>query len=160
MNLGTTIKVAGGLLPPQLLERIAAGDSTLVGTAAADFHEENTVALNQAINRAWSVLTARWATFRPQLAQLPESDRATVLTRDKWLLPLFQELGYGRLPIAKAIEVDGREYAISHGYGHVPIHMLGANVSGVPSGSRTVCTTFRRRLRFSSPTPPPTPERP
>lgn len=130
MNLGTTIKVAGGLLPPQLLERIAAGDSTLVGTAAADFHEENTVALNQAINRAWSALTARWATFRAQIAGLPESDRATVLTRDKWLLPLFQELGYGRLaPERAAIVADDRPFAISHRWGHVPIHLVGARLS-------------------------------
>jgi hypothetical protein len=130
MNLGTTIKVVGGLLPPQLLERIAAGDSALVGTAPADFHEETPVSLNQAINRAWSALTTRWSTFRAQLAQLPEADRATVLTRDKWLLPLFQELGYGRLsPERAALVADDRAFAISHRWGHVPIHLVGARRS-------------------------------
>ncbi|MHB8870190.1 MAG: Eco57I restriction-modification methylase domain-containing protein, partial [Thermoleophilia bacterium] len=55
-------------------------------------------------------------------------DPGTTPTREKWLLPLFQELGYGRLPTAKAHEIDGRIYAISHGWGHVPIHLVGLNV--------------------------------
>jgi hypothetical protein len=32
--------------------------------------------------------------------RLPESDAGTTLTRERWLLILFQELGYGRLQTA------------------------------------------------------------
>src|SRR5262249_39210787 len=49
-------------------------------------------------------------------------------TRERWLLPLFQELDFGRLTTAKAIEVDGRSYPVSHGWGHVPIHLVGSHI--------------------------------
>ena len=60
--------------------------------------------------------------------KLPDSDPATTLTREKWLLPAFNELGYGRLLTAKAIELDGRSYAVSHGWQHTPLHLVGAGV--------------------------------
>src|SRR5690606_17301773 len=42
---------------------------------------------------------------------------------------LFQELGYGRLQGKKAIEIEGKEYPISHGWeNHVPIHLLSAKL--------------------------------
>jgi hypothetical protein len=130
MNLGTTVKVAGGLFPTQLLERLVAGDPTLVGTRPADFHEGSATELNQAINRAWTTLVGRWTTFKAARAQLPDGDRATSLTRDRWLLPLLQELGYGRLPAARsAIVADDRSFAISHRWGHVPIHLIGAGLA-------------------------------
>lgn len=119
------ITVEGGLLPPQLLERIAGGDTRVVGLSPGDYHCDSIPELNQGINRAWASLTGRWATFRRALATLPETDRATALTREKWLLPLFQELGYGRLTSAKSQEVDGRTFPISHRWGHTSIHLLG-----------------------------------
>ena len=130
MNLGTTIKVMGGLLPQQLLERVAAGDPALPGTKTADYHQDSSNELNQTINRAWAALTGRWASFKAARAALPEGNRATALTRDRWLLPLFQELGYGRLPVERtAIIADDRPFAISHRWSHVPIHLLGAGLS-------------------------------
>ncbi|RRR68806.1 MAG: hypothetical protein EI684_17000 [Candidatus Viridilinea halotolerans] len=51
-----------------------------------------------------------------------------LLTRERWLLPLFQELGYGRLQIAKPVEVSSKSYALSHGWEHVPIHLVGCRV--------------------------------
>ena len=50
------------------------------------------------------------------------------MTRERWLLPLFQELGYGRLVTAKAIEVEGQSYPISHGWLNTPIHLVGSRV--------------------------------
>jgi hypothetical protein len=130
MNLGTTVKIAGGLLPMQLLERLGAGDATLPGGRPADYHEESANDLNQAINRAWAALSGRWAGFKAALEALPETDRGTSLTRERWLLPLFQELGYGRLPAERtAMQADGREFAISHRWGSVPVHLVGGRVS-------------------------------
>ncbi|MCK6505655.1 SAM-dependent methyltransferase [Myxococcota bacterium] len=130
MIIGTTIKVTGGLFPAQLLDRIADGDPALPGTSPADYHFDSGTELNQAVNRAWTALTGRWASFRAQLASLPEGERATQLTREKWLLPLFQELGYGRLSAQRAALVfDERPFAISHLWGHTPIHLVGAGLS-------------------------------
>jgi len=60
------------------------------------------------------------------------ADPGTSPTRERWLLPLFQELGYGRLQTAKARDIDGRTYAVSHawvtGERDIPIHLVGLNV--------------------------------
>lgn len=71
--------------------------------------------LNEAASRAWNESLAAWKSFRKKFAALPASDTGTTLTRDEWLLPLFQELGYGRLQPKRAIVIDGKEYPISHG---------------------------------------------
>jgi hypothetical protein len=74
---------------------------------------------------------------------LPENDLGTSITRERWLLPLFQELGYGRLVPAKAIEIEGKSYAISHGWQNTPIHLVGLKVDldkrtpGVAGASRS-----------------------
>ena len=79
---------------------------------------------------------------------MPENDLGTSITRERWLLPLFQELGYGRLVPAKAIEIeDGagapRPYPISHGWQNTPIHLVGLKVDldkrtpGVAGASRS-----------------------
>ncbi|MBM4346146.1 MAG: N-6 DNA methylase [Deltaproteobacteria bacterium] len=129
MNFGTTVKVVGGLLPQQLLERVAAGDAALPGTRPADYHEDSANGLSQAMSRAWAALTGRWANFQAARAQIPANERATTLTRERWLLPLFQELGYGRLQAERgAIETGGRTFAVSHRWGHVPLHLVGVGV--------------------------------
>ncbi len=130
MIVGTTVKVVGGLFPAQLLERIAEGDPALPGTKPSDYHLDSATELNQAINRAWTALSGRWTSFRAQLERRPDGDRATSLTREKWLLHLFQELGYGRLTAQKgALVFDERPFAISHLWGHAPIHLIGAGLS-------------------------------
>ncbi|NDD64627.1 MAG: hypothetical protein EBZ36_11745, partial [Acidobacteria bacterium] len=43
-------------------------------------------------------------------------------------LPLFQELGYGRLTTARAIEIDGRTYPVSHAWQQTPIHLVSARI--------------------------------
>lgn len=130
MSSNNTVRIVGGLFPAQLVERIASGDSAVPGTAPADYHQDSATELNQSINRAWAALSGRWATYKAARALLPEGDRATVLTRERWLLPLFQELGFGRLqPERSALEADGRPFAISHRWGRVPIHLVGAGLS-------------------------------
>ncbi len=41
---------------------------------------------------------------------------------------LFEELGYGRLQTAKAHELNGKNYPISHEWGCAPIPLVGLNV--------------------------------
>ncbi len=126
MAATTFVTIEGGLLPVQLLERIGAGDAQLQGTSPESYHVESATELNQAISRAWAALTARWAAFRSSLDVLPESDRGTTLTRERWLLPLFQELGFGRLRGTPAGGLAGR--AVSHAWGHVPVHLVSARL--------------------------------
>ncbi|MFQ5741717.1 MAG: hypothetical protein ACE5JX_22195, partial [Acidobacteriota bacterium] len=118
----------GALLPPDLLERIASGDSQLEGLQSDDYHLASEERLNEAVNRSWNVLQGHWKSFRAALERLPERDLATTPTRERWLLPLFQELGYGRLPARKAPLIEGKTYPISHRWHHSPIHLVGARI--------------------------------
>ena len=102
----TTIRTEGAILPADLLQRIAEGDASLGGLTPEAYHLAAGEKINEAINRAWNRCLGAWATFQSAAAKLPENDLGTSITRERWLLPLFQELGYGRLVPAKAIEIE------------------------------------------------------
>lgn len=120
----TTIRTDGGLLPADLLVRIAEGDRSIDGLTPESYHLAKSERLNEAATRAWNRLQGAWEGFRGGMDRLPESDAGTTLTRERWLLILFQELGYGRLQTARAVEIDGKSYPISHVWQATPIHLV------------------------------------
>lgn len=126
----TSVRSAGALLPSDVLNRIAAGDPDLGGLRPADFHLSPGETPREAANRAWAYLTSVWPTFREALAGLPEGDPAVRLTRERWLLLLFRELGYGRLQSTPAggLVAGDKAYPVSHLWGAFPIHLLGWGV--------------------------------
>ena len=119
-----TIRAEGALLPVDLLQRVVENDRELGGLTPESYHLSGEK-LNEAINRSWNRLLGAWAAFSAGREKLPEGDPGTSVTREKWLLPLFDELDYGRLQITRAIDIEGKSYAISHGWGDVPIHLVG-----------------------------------
>ncbi|HEV58960.1 MAG TPA: type II DNA modification enzyme, partial [Phycisphaerales bacterium] len=123
-NIFTTIKTEGGLLPADLLVRIAEGDPAVEGLTPEAYHLAKSERLNEAANRAWNRLKGAWEGFKAASQALPESDAGTTLTRERWLLILFQELGYGRLTTRKAYEIEGKTYPISHEWQATPIHLV------------------------------------
>ncbi|WP_428938701.1 Eco57I restriction-modification methylase domain-containing protein [Fontivita pretiosa] len=123
-NAFTTIRTDGGLLPADLLLRIAEGDRSIDGLTPETYHLAKSERLNEAATRAWNRLQGAWEGFRAGMDKLPESDAGTTLTRERWLLILFQELGYGRLQTAKSIEIHGKTYPVSHIWQSVPIHLV------------------------------------
>ena len=127
-DLFLTVRTEGAILPSDLLERIAAGDPDLGGLTPEAYHLPEGEKITETTNRAWNRLLSAWSAFRNASERLPDNDAGTTLTREKWLLPLFQELGYGRLLTAKAADIDGKSYAISHGWHRAPIHLLGLRV--------------------------------
>ena len=110
--------------------RIGYGDRELVGTAPEAYGLVPGERLTDHVTRSWNRLTGVWANFSTQLAVLSKSERtATSLTRERWLRPLFDELGFGGLSPATPVVVDGKEYALSHQWGEsVPMHLLGARL--------------------------------
>lgn len=147
-NTFTTIRTEGAILPPDLLQRIADGDRAVPGLRAEDYHVEAGRKLNEAINEAWNRLLVAWARFKKD-AGLGNTDAAaanegeasgdaqsstaapiglTGLTRERWLLPLFQQLGYGRLVAGRAVEIEGKSYPISHFWHRCPIHLIGCHI--------------------------------
>lgn len=124
----TTVTTEGAILPADLLQRIVDGRE-LEGLRPVDYHLAPNERLNEAISRSWNRLLGVWESFEEQMEALPEDDRGTTLTRERWLLILFQELGYGRLPFQGSLSVNGQDeesakYPISHEYDRVPIHLV------------------------------------
>ncbi|MCG8365674.1 MAG: N-6 DNA methylase [Pseudanabaenales cyanobacterium] len=127
-NVFTTIRAEGAMLPIDLLQRIVDNDQNLDGLTSTSYHLLEGEKLNEAINRSWSRLRGAWASFRGALEKLPPMDLATKVTRNRILLPLFQELGYGRLTTTKTIAIEGKTYPISYLWLNTPIHLVGYRV--------------------------------
>lgn len=116
-----TVRSEGGLLPSDLLARIAASDPHLGGLLPVDYGLEKGDRLSEAASRAWTRCKTHWASFTASLEILGEGERGVSETREQWMLPLFRELGYGRLTYRAAAEaVADRTFAISHRVGAVP----------------------------------------
>ncbi len=128
-SLFTTITTEGALLPADLLEQISKGGPDIKGLAPQDYGLAPGEKLGEATSRSWNRLTGLWTGFRAALSTLPEGATAYPETQSRWLQPLFQELGFGRLPAAGTQEIAGKTYAISHMLGNVPIHLVGAGTS-------------------------------
>ena len=133
-ELFTTIRSVGAILPEDLLQRVAVGDAELGGLRPDDYHLGPGERLNEVITGSWNRLLGAWTAFREDRARLSEGDPAVGRTRERWLLPLFSELGYGRLVAARPLEIDAKTYPVSHAWGAVPIHLVGV---GVPLDERT-----------------------
>ena len=117
----------GGLLPADFLHELPDPKTTIEGVTPVAYHLAEGERLNEQINRSWNRLKGCWENFKKAISAKPASDPTTTDTRERWLFPLFQELGFGRLTAAKPIEVDGRSYPVSHGWNQVPIHLVGSH---------------------------------
>lgn len=125
----TTVRTEGGLMPMDLLARVAAGGDGLPGFSPEAYHLAPDERLNEAISRSWNRLVGTWTRFNETVDQLPTDERtATSITRQRWSLLVFQELGYGQLQATRPIEVEGKDYPVSHLWGAVPVHLVGARV--------------------------------
>lgn len=122
-----TIRTEGAILPPDILRRIA---SLKVDGATPDgYHLPPGTKLNEAISQSWIALLHHWQAFQEQRAKLGENgDTGTAITNERWLLPLFTELGYGRLVTTKSPVIGDRSYAIERFYNHTPIHLIGCKL--------------------------------
>lgn len=128
------VRIQGGLLPADLLGRLAARTG-VDGLTSNDYHLAAGESVSDAANRIWAYLRGAWTTYREALAALPDSDAATAVTRERFLLVLLDQLGYGRVPTTGkgGITVGEHAFPISHHWGPVPIHLLGR----VPLDTRT-----------------------
>ncbi len=122
----TAITTVGGLLPVDLLVRIAAGDGDLPAIKASDYGLAATERTREAIARSWNRLSGLWQAYEDRLTALPDDDPATTPTRELWILPLLDELRFAGLALSTGLEIEGRGYPISHLADAVPIHILGA----------------------------------
>jgi len=135
-----SVRIEGGLLGPELLDQLVAGD--LIGQKPTDFGLEPRRNLTDEISAIFADAHALWGVFQHRLSRLPENDLATTVTRDAWAIPFLGLLGYEPRYNPRAYEVDGLSFAISHRAAEAedapPIHIVGARqeLGRVPASGR------------------------
>jgi hypothetical protein len=113
----TCVHSEGGLIPADLLEEIAAGETR--GQSAVDFGLPRGARLTDEIAAVWADARAYWEAFQRGLRCGPEDDPATTGTREQWGLPLLRAPGYGDItftPRAAVLSAELDAYC-AHLYG-------------------------------------------
>ena len=136
-NRFQTITTQGGLLPPDVLKRVADLDGKLAGLTPEAYGEPEGFRLNEAIQRDWTQAQRHWKDFQRAREEIGvHDDTGELITRDRWVKPLLKLLGFGTLGVAKprtlGSEEDGslQSFRIAHFWqgegGHeVPVHVTG-----------------------------------
>jgi len=119
------IIVEGGLLAADLVERIALGDETVAGQKPKDFGLESG-RLSAEIQAAFSDLRPSWDGFKRR-REFSQTSPVTV-TREAWIYPLFERLGYSLHFQRAALQAGGQSFSISHRIGEAdnatPVHAV------------------------------------
>lgn len=127
MKILPDIKIEGGILNPDIVERILRGE--IIGQEPEDFSLENRRNLTDEIASVFSDARALWNVFKHRVAKIPENELGTSTTRDSWVIPFLGLLGYELHYNHKAYEIDGLTFAISHRAGEhedsPPVHIVG-----------------------------------
>lgn len=128
MRTFPSIRIEGSLLGPDVLDQLLA--SQLAGQRPADFGVDAKRKLTDEIASAFADARALWEIFQHRLDKLSESDIATTVTRDAWMIPFLGLLGYEPHYNQRAYTVDGLNFPVSHRANEAedspPIHIVGA----------------------------------
>ncbi|MEU4409374.1 DNA methyltransferase [Streptosporangium sp. NPDC023963] len=142
----SAVHTIGGLIPADMLVRISEGRD-VKGSLPADYRAVGSRSVRDDAERHWDYLKSIWKELREKLPVAPEVEAPsdpTGLAIKQWLEPLFAELGFGDLAAvgASGIPSDdgGKTFAISHRWGHVPLHLVAWNAAldKRPGGAGTV----------------------
>ena len=94
-----SIHPVGGLLPMDMLRRIADGRD-VSASKPSDYHIVGArTSVKDAAERRWGYLKGAWRALRDSVG---DGGDPTGLAIEDWLLPLFDEHGFGRLPALPA----------------------------------------------------------
>src|ERR1035441_10639219 len=104
------IRIEGAILSPDILGRI----EDLPGQKPADFGLDSSIKVKDEIVRAWADAQDYWRIFQRKLETLKPDSPATSETRQQWVVPLLALLGYQIEFQARAAQLNGKLYAISH----------------------------------------------
>ena len=131
---GPAVRLEGGLLGPDILERLQEG--ALPGQKPADFNLSAGRSLVEEIAAVFQDARDFYHVFRRGLDRLLENDPndpATTLTRERWMIPFLGLLGYELRYNSRSYELGGQLFAISHRAGEnedaPPVHIVGARRS-------------------------------
>lgn len=145
LNTFRSVRTVGAVLPSDALAR--AVDLAMPGQDADAYRLTPGVAINAAAARAWDDCQSAYRAWLAALEKLPDGDPAEGLTRNKWLLPMLYQLGYGHPQTLRGGletppglgETEPKRFPISHrltwpddapeAQVGVPVHLVGAGVA-------------------------------
>ncbi len=119
-----SIRIEGAILSPDILQRLEEAP----GQRPADFGLDTGTKVKDEIARAWADAQDYWRIFQRKLDSLKPESPATTETRQQWIVPLLGLLGYQLEYQAKGVELNGKNYTISHraiNRGNTPVHVVG-----------------------------------
>jgi len=126
MRVYPAVRIEGGLFAPDLFDQLMAG--ALPGQRPADFRCDGKRSLTDEVASVFADVRSLWRVFQNRRERLPESDWGTSLTRDAWVIPLLNLLGYELRYNTRAPEVNGEPFPISHRAGEhedsPPVHIV------------------------------------
>lgn len=124
MNEYPGIRIEGQILSSEILEKL--GQEGTKYQKPKDFGFKPKGSLRDEIQFAYSLARQQWEIFKRKKSRWDESERGTSDTRNYWMLPLFDSLGY-QLDNARAEHISNRSYAVSHRdfeHGGFPVHIM------------------------------------
>ncbi len=98
---------------------------------AADYRLASHENVRQAATRVFDYLGGAWQAFtRERTKAQTEGSPLTSLTCARWLLTVFDALGYGLLSTTPTggLVVEDSAFQVSHIWEHIPVHLLGWGV--------------------------------
>jgi hypothetical protein len=120
----TSVRTVGGLLPADMLIRVAEGKD-VPGSRPADYHVVGVRFVQDAAERHWDFLKGAWRALRDMIGDTGHDPAG--LPIENWLLPLFEEHGFGRLErIPAGIQSTDRTatFPVTYRWRHVPVHLV------------------------------------
>lgn len=124
----TAVRTEGAILPVSILQRIHRQEPSLDGLKPEQYGLAGD-RLREAASRAWNALQGPWSNFQSERSKLSVGDSGTSATRNRWIYPLLRELHFGQLdPLRESLKYDGKEFPVSHQFGHAPLHLIGCGL--------------------------------
>jgi len=126
----TGIHIEGNLITPDITEALKT--EAIKGQSEGDFGLSKVRKLEDEIAMAWDDAKAYWTVFQRRLIRLESSDTGTSVTREHWVVPILEILGYKPGLKKEAENIDGQSFFISHGTeegeNKPPLHIIGCRI--------------------------------
>jgi hypothetical protein len=84
------------------------------GQKPSDFGITNGRSVADEVSGIWTDAKVYWEAFKRRLERATTSESPTTITREQWVIPLMEALGYNPQYQRKAHVVDGKTFPISH----------------------------------------------
>jgi len=107
-----TITIEGTILSAEILERLEGDD--VYGQKPSDYGLKPGGRVKDEIARAWGESLLQWKIFQSKKERVHEDATGTTETRQFWIVPFLDTLGYRLTKTARAEVVSNETYDISH----------------------------------------------